>query len=116
MTSSDIFRGRWPAPPGHSGEVSSANAEQLARAADKTAPEAVDKAADLLAKAKELPPDCFAREVDAWTQQHQADHGHGDYLHQRQQRYLRIRKENDSVRLDGRFDLEFSTRLASRIQ
>ena len=98
------------------GEVSPANAEQLARAADKTTPEAVDQAADLLAKAKELPPDRFAREVKTWTQQHQADHGHGDYLHQRRQRYLRIRKESDSVRLDGRFDLEFGTRLASRIQ
>ena len=98
------------------GEVSPANAEQLARAADKTTPQAVDQAADLLAKAKELPPDRFAREVDAWTQRHQSDHGHDDYLRQRQQRYLRIRKESDSVRLDGRFDLEFGTRLASRIQ
>ena len=76
----------------------------------------MDQAADLLAKAKELPPDRFAREVDTWTQQHQADHDHGDYLRQRQQRYLRIRKENNSVRLDGRFDLELGTRLASRIQ
>ena len=99
-----------------SGEVSPANAETLARAADKTAPETVDEAAGLLAQAKELPPDRFAREVDTWTQRHQADHGHGDYLRQRQQRYLRIRKENDTVRLDGRFDLEFGTRLASRIQ
>ena len=98
------------------GEVSQANAERLARAADKTAPEAVDSAAGLLAQAKELSPDRFAREVDAWTQRHQADHGHDDYLRQRRQRYLRIRKESDSVRLDGRFDLEFGTRLAARIQ
>ena len=98
------------------GEVSLTNAESLARAAQKTAPEAVDETASLLAKAKELPPDRFAREVDTWTQSHQADHGHGDYLRQRQQRYLRIRKESDSVRLDGRFDLEFGTRLAARIQ
>ena len=98
------------------GEVSLTNAESLARAAQKTAPEAVDETASLLAKAKELPPDRFAREVDTWTQNHQADHGHGDYLRQRQQRYLRIRKESDSVRLDGRFDLEFGTRLAARIQ
>ena len=98
------------------GEVSLTNAESLTRAAQKTAPEAVDETASLLAKAKELPPDRFAREVDTWTQSHQADHGHGDYLRQRQQRYLRIRKESDSVRLDGRFDLEFGTRLAARIQ
>ena len=98
------------------GEVSLTNAESLARAAQKTAPEAVDETASLLAKAKELPPDRFAREVDTWTQSQQADHGHGDYLRQRQQRYLRIRKESDSVRLDGRFDLEFGTRLAARIQ
>ncbi len=98
------------------GEVSLTNAESLARAAQKTAPEAVDSAVDLLTKAKELSPDRFGREVDAWTQRHQADHGHRDYLNQRRQRYLRIRKENDMVRLDGRLDLEFGTRLAARLQ
>ena len=59
-----------------SGEVPLANAERLADAARRTAPDAVDSASDLLAMAKELPPDRFAREANAWTQRHQSDHGH----------------------------------------
>ena len=51
-----------------SGEVALANAERLADAAQRTAPEAVDSASDLLALAKELPPDKFAREASAWAQ------------------------------------------------
>ena len=49
------------------GEVPLANAERLADAAKLIDPEAVDSAADLLAQAKELPPDQFAREASAWT-------------------------------------------------
>ena len=99
------------------GEVSLANAERLADAAQRTAPEAVDAAADLLAQAKELPPDQFAREAAAWTQRHQADHGHKDWMKKRRQRYLRTWKRKDgSVRLDGLLDPETGTRICNRLQ
>ena len=100
-----------------SGEVALANAERLADAAQRTAPEAVDGAADLLAMAKELPPDKFAREASAWTQRHQPDHGHGDWLEKRRQRYLRTWKQQDGmVRLDGLLDPETGTRICNRLQ
>ena len=99
------------------GEVSLANAERLADAAKCTAPEAVDSASDLLAMAKELPPDRFAREAGAWTQRHQPDQGHGDYLEKRRRRYLKTWKQQDGmVRLDGLLDPETGTRICSRLQ
>ena len=100
-----------------SGEVPLANAERLADAAQRTAPEAVDSADDLLAMAKELPPDRFAREASAWTQRHQSDYGHGDWLDKRRQRYLRTWKQKDGmVRLDGLLDPETGTRICSRLE
>ena len=99
------------------GEVSLANAERLADAAQRTAPETVDSASDLLALAKELPPDRFAREASAWAQRHQPDHGHGDWLHKRRRRYLKTWKQKDgSVRLDGLLDPETGTRICNRLQ
>ena len=103
------------------GEVSLANAERLADAAQRTAPEAVDSAsdllADLLALAKELPPDRFAREASAWTQRHQPDHGHEDWLDKRRRRYLKTWKQEDGmVRLDGLLDPETGTRICNRLQ
>ena len=100
-----------------SGEVALANAERLADAAQRTAPEAVDSASDLLAMARELPPDKFAREASAWTQRHQPDHGHSDWLEKRRQRYLKTWRQKDgSVRLDGLLDPETGTRICSRLQ
>ena len=100
-----------------SGEVSLANAERLADAARRTDPEAVDSASDLLAMAKELPPDRFAREAGAWAQRHQSDHGHEDYLNKRRRRYLKTWKQQDGmVRLDGLLDPETGTRLCNRLQ
>ena len=100
-----------------SGEVSLANAERLADAAKRTAPEAVDSAADLLAMARELPPDRFAREASAWTQRHQSDHGHDDWLNKRRRRYLKTWKQQDGmVRLDGLLDPETGTRICNRLQ
>ena len=100
-----------------SGEVSLANAERLADAARRTAPEAVDSAADLMAMAKEMPPDRFAREAGAWTQRHQSDHGHQDYLNKRRHRYLKTWKQQDGmVRLDGLLDPETGTRICNRLQ
>ena len=100
-----------------SGEVALANAERLADAAQRTAPEAVDSAADLLEMAKELSPDKFAREASAWTQRHQSDHGHGDWLQKRRQRYLKTWKRQDGmVRLDGLLDPETGTRICNRLQ
>ena len=100
-----------------SGEVSLANAERLADAAKRTAPEAVDSASDLLAMAKELPPDRFAREASAWAQRHQSDHGHGDWINKRRQRYLKTWKQQDGmVRLDGLLDPETGTRICNRLQ
>ena len=100
-----------------SGEVSLANAERLADAAKRTAPEAVDSAADLLAMARELPPDRFAREAGAWTQRHQSDHGHDDWLNKRRRRYLKTWKQQDGmVRLDGLLDPESGTRICNRLQ
>ncbi len=99
------------------GEVSLANAERLADVAQRTAPEAVDSASDLLAQAKQLPPDRFAREASAWTQRHQADHGHEEWLSKRRRRYLRTWKQQDGmVRLDGLLDPETGTRICSRLQ
>ncbi len=98
------------------GEVSLTNAERLAHAAKRTGPETVDASAGLLDKARQLPPDRFAREVAAWTQGQQADHGHGDYLRQRQRRYLRMRREGDMMRFDGQYDLEAGTRIGARLQ
>ena len=100
-----------------SGEVSLANAERLADAAKRTAPEAVDSASDLMTMAKEMPPDRFAREVGAWTQRHQSDHGHQDYLNKRRRRYLKTWKQQDGmVRLDGLLDPETGTRICNRLQ
>ncbi len=100
-----------------SGEVSLANAERLADAARRTAPEAVDSASDLMAMAKEMPPDRFAREVGTWTQRHQSDHGHQDYLNKRRRRYLKTWKQQDGmVRLDGLLDPETGTRICNRLQ
>ena len=100
-----------------SGEVALANAERLADAAQRTAPEAVDGAADLLAMAKEMAPDKFAREASAWAQRHQSDHGHGDWLDKRRQRYLKTwRLKDGSVRLDGLLDPETGTRICNRLQ
>ena len=100
-----------------SGEVALANAERLADAAQRTAPEAVDGAADLLEMAKELPPDKFAREASAWAQRHQPDHGHGDWLEKRRRRYLKTWKQQDGmVRLDGLLDPETGTRICNRLQ
>ena len=100
-----------------SGEVALANAERLADAAQRTAPEAVDSASDLLEMAKDLPPEQFAREASAWTQRHQSDHGHGDWLEKRRQRYLKTWKRQDGmVRLDGLLDPEAGTRICNRLQ
>ena len=100
-----------------SGEVALANAERLADAAQRTAPEAVDSASDLLAMARELSPDKFAREASAWTQRHQSDHGHGDWLDKRRQRYLKTWKRQDGmVRFDGLLDPETGTRICNRLQ
>ena len=100
-----------------SGEVALANAERLADAAQRTAPETVDSASDLLEMAKELAPDQFAREASAWTQRHQPDHGHQDWLHKRRQRYLKTWKRQDGmVRLDGLLDPETGTRICNRLQ
>jgi len=100
-----------------SGEVPLANAERLADAARRTAPEAVDSASDLLAMAKELPPDRFAREASAWAQRHQSDHGHGDWLSKRRRRYLKTWKQQDGmVRLDGLLDPETGARICNRLQ
>ena len=100
-----------------SGEVSLANAERLADAARRTDPEAVDSASDLLAMAKELPPDRFAREAGAWAQRHQSDHGHGDWVNKRRRRYLKTWKQQDGmVRLDGLLDPETGTRICNRLQ
>ena len=100
-----------------SGEVSLANAERLADAARRTNPEAVDAAGDLVAMAKELPPDRFAREAAAWTQRHQTDHGHDDWLNKRRRRYLKTWKQQDGmVRLDGLLDPETGTRICSRLE
>ena len=100
-----------------SGEVALANAERLADAAQRTAPEAVDSASDLLDMAKELPPDEFAREASAWAQRHQPDHGHGDWLEKRRRRYLKTWKRQDGmVRLDGLLDPETGTRICNRLQ
>ena len=99
------------------GEVSLANAERLADAAQRTAPEAVDSASDLLTMAKELPPDQFAREASAWAQRHQPDHGHEDWLDKRRRRYLKTWKQEDGmVRLDGLLDPETGTRICNRLQ
>ena len=99
------------------GEVALPNAERLADAAQRTAPETVDSASDLLALAKELPPEQFAREASAWTQRHQSDHGHGDWLEKRRQRYLKTWRQKDgSVRLDGLLDPETGTRICNRLQ
>ena len=95
-----------------SGEVALANAERLADAAQRTAPEAVNSDSDLLAMAKDLPPDKFAREASAWAQRHQPDHGHGDWLEKRRRRYLKTRKPQDGmVRLEGLLDPEAGTRI-----
>ena len=100
-----------------SGEVPLANAERLADAAQRTGPETVDSAADLLALAKEMSPDRFAREASAWTQRHQSDHGHEDYLQKRQRRYLKTWKQQDGmVRMDGLLDPETGARICSRLQ
>ena len=100
-----------------SGEVPLANAERLADAAKRTAPDAVDSASDLLAMAKELPPDRFAREASAWAQRHQSDHGHGDWINKRRRRYLKTWKQQDGmIRLDGLLDPETGTRICNRLQ
>ncbi len=99
------------------GEVPLANAQRLADAAQRTNPEAVDSASDLLAQAKELPPDQFARQVGAWTQRQQSDHGHDDWLHKRRRRYLKTWKQQDGmVRLNGLLDPETGTRICNRLQ
>ena len=99
------------------GEVSLANAERLADAAQRTGTEAVDSDSDLLAMARELPPDRFAREAAAWAQRHQPDHGHGDWLAKRRQRYLKTWKQQDGmVRLDGLLDPETGARIGNRLQ
>ena len=100
-----------------SGEVALANAERLADAAQRTDPEAVDSASDLLAMARDLPPDKFAREASAWAQRHQPDHGHQDWLDKRRRRYLKTWRQKDgSVRLDGLLDPETGTRICNRLQ
>ena len=100
-----------------SGEVPLANAERLADAARRTDPDAVDSASDLLAMAKELPPDRFAREAGAWAQRHQSDHGHSDWINKRRRRYLKTWKQQDGmVRLDGLLDPETGTRICNRLQ
>ena len=99
------------------GEVPLANAERLADAAQRTAPEAVDSASDLLALARDLPPDRFAREAAAWAQRHQSDNGHEDWLAKRRRRYLKTWKQQDgSVRLDGLLDPETGARIGNRLQ
>ena len=99
------------------GEVSLANAERLADAAKALTPETVNGASDLLAMARELPPDRFAREAKTWTQRHEPDHGHSRYLRQRRRRYLKTWQDKDgTVRMDGRFDPETGTRICANIR
>ena len=99
------------------GEVSLTNAERLADAAKAVAPETVNDASDLLTMARELPPDRFAREASAWTQRHEADHGHSRYLRQRRRRYLKTWQDKDgTVCMDGRFDPEAGARICSNIR
>ena len=99
-----------------SGQVSFNNARVLANASDKTSPEAVAEDAELLAKAKSLPPEQFAREAGRWTAQRQDDGGEAAWQRIRRRRRLSIWDGDDGmVHLRGEFDPVAGAKLRKRL-
>ena len=98
------------------GEVSAGNAQHLALAARRVAPEAVEADEALLSLARELPADRFAREADSWSQKHSGDHGRGDYLRKRRRRHLKLWDKDGMTHLRGLFDPESGARIRGSIE
>ena len=99
------------------GKVSFANAAQLAHAAEKTAADAVQADASLLAKAKSMPDDLFAREARRWSASHQLDGGEADYAHKRKRRSLRIWDGDDGMtHVRGELDPATGERIRNRLE
>ena len=99
------------------GDVSQANARRLADAITRTDSAAVGGDAGLLAQARSMRPEQFAKTAQRWIGAHQADDGTAEYLRQRAKRYLRIFDTEDGmVRLQGEFDKITGTRLRNRLR
>ena len=99
------------------GEVPQANARRLADAITKTGSEAVAGDRELLAQARSMRPEQFARTAQRWVGAQQADDGTAEYLRQRARRYLRIYDTDDGmVALHGEFDKITGTRIRNRLR
>ena len=100
------------------GRVSQANAKRLADAMEKTSAADVESDEELLAKAKSMRPEQFAREARRWTANHQADGGASEYRRLRARRCVRMWSDDDDgmVHLRGEFDPVTGTRIANRLR
>ena len=99
------------------GDVPQANARRLADAITRTSSAAVGGDAGLLAQARSMRPEQFARTAHRWIGAHQADDGTAEYLRQRAKRHLRIFDTEDGmVRLHGEFDKITGTRIRNRLR
>ncbi len=100
-----------------SGDVPQANARRLVDAITRTDSAAVAGDAGLLAQARSMRPEQFARTAQRWIGAHQADDGTAEYLRQRAKRHLRMFDTEDGmVRLHGEFDKITGTRIRNRLR
>ncbi|MCY4421458.1 MAG: HNH endonuclease [Acidimicrobiaceae bacterium] len=98
------------------GRISPANAKRLADALDKTSAVEVESDGELLAKAKSLPPDKFAKEAKRWTAERQGDGGEAEFRRLRARRAVRVWDGDDGmVHLYGQFDPVSGRRIRSRL-
>ena len=98
------------------GDIPQANARRLADAITKTGSAAVAGDAGLLAQAKSMRPEQFAKTAQRWIGAQQADDGTTEYLRQRARRYLKIYDTEDGmIALHGEFDKITGTRLRNRL-
>ncbi|MCY4175346.1 MAG: DUF222 domain-containing protein [Acidimicrobiaceae bacterium] len=98
------------------GDIPQANARRLADAITKTGSAAVAGDAGLLAQAKSMRPEQFAKTAQRWIGAQQADDGTAEYLRQRARRYLKIYDTEDGmIALHGEFDKITGTRLRNRL-
>ncbi|MCY4175456.1 MAG: HNH endonuclease [Acidimicrobiaceae bacterium] len=100
-----------------SGAVPQANARRLADAITRTGSAAVGSDAGLLAQARSMRPEQFAKTTQRWIGAQQADDGATEYLRQRARRYLKIYDTDDGmVCLHGEFDKITGTRIRNRLR
>ncbi len=100
-----------------SGEVSQANARQLADVITKTGSDAVAADSDLLKDAQSMRPEKFVGAANRWIAAQQGDHGASEHMRQRARRYLKFYDTPEGmIALHGEFDKITGKRLHNRLR